>query len=847
MLLHRTKTILLTFLLMTFFLTASSQSKDTATLRINKLEYLEMPGLNVMLAHDYYPGGHQGGISIIQNGLRVASNGDIRLEPAPGPGHAQPKAGKRQVDWQNNIISVQMDYPDPDKNGKGFGPILYPDLDFGYKVSIHPEGKAFRITVDLDEPLPSEWVGKVGFLLELFPGNLFGKSYYMDKSFGIFPRQANGPGYRNRDGYYEEAALATGKQLTIAPESDQLRMTISNLTNDSLQLLDGRALVQSGWFIVRTPIPANATSKALEWLVTPHAIPGWKYQPVVQVSQVGYHPDQSKVAMIEIDKADHSKKDISLYRINENGGREKVMSGKPVNWGDFLRYDYLQFDFTSVKKSGIYELQYGDYTTQPFQISRDVYKRDVWQPVLEYFLPVQMCHMRINDRSRVWHGLCHMDDARMAPLNHNHFDGYLQGPSTLTKYKPGEIVTGVNIGGWHDAGDYDLRVESQATEIFIMAMEYEQFHLQYDNTIIDQQSRIVEMHQPDGKNDLLQQIEHGALSLVGAYESMGRLYRGIISPTRRQYSHLGDAATMSDNKFYPKDDPGLSFLDLHSNNKLKDGRSIVSGESEAPDDRWIFTEDNPGRELRAAAGMAAAGRVLKDLNDTLSQKCLAIAEDLWNKTKETNPLQRIHLAVELLQSTNDKKYADFLLTHKTQIIDAIDQTGWLVGRVMHQLDDSDFQASITKAVSGYKISVDSLKQNNPYGIPYKPDIWGAGWQIQNFGVQQYFLHTAFPDIFPADYLLNAMNFVLGVHPGSNTASFASGIGSISLTVAYGVNRDDWSYIPGGVGSGTALIRPDLPELLEWPYLWQQTEYVLGGGSSNFMFLVLAADKILNGK
>ena len=36
-----------------------------------------------------------------------------------------------------------------------------------------------------------------------------------------------------------------------------------------------------------------------------------------------------------------------------------------------------------------------------------------------------------------------MDDALMAPVNHNHFDGYVQGPSTLTKYKPGEHVPGL--------------------------------------------------------------------------------------------------------------------------------------------------------------------------------------------------------------------------------------------------------------------------------------------------------------------------------------------------------------------------------------------------------------------
>ena len=65
-------------------------------------------------------------------------------------------------------------------------------------------------------------------------------------------------------------------------------------------------------------------------------------------------------------------------------------------------------------------------------------------------------------------------------------------------------------------------------------------------------------------------------------------------------------------------------------------------------------------------------------------------------------------------------------------------------------------------------------------------------------------------------------------------------------VAYGVNRDDWSFIPGGSASGTALIRPDLPELKTWPYLWQQTEYVMGGGATNYMFLVLAVQDIMTG-
>jgi hypothetical protein len=198
-------------------------------------------------------------------------------------------------------------------------------------------------------------------------------------------------------------------------------------------------------------------------------------------------------------------------------------------------------------------VSYGDVRSNPFRIGKDVYQRHVWQPTVDSFLPVQMCHVRVNERYRVWHDACHLDDARMAPVDHNHFDGYLQGPSTLTKYAPGEPVPGLDRGGWHDAGDDDLRVESQADTMHGLALAWEAFRPAHDDTSIDQKLRVVEMHQPDGKPDILQQIEHGALTVVGGYRALGRLYRGIISPTLRQYTHLGDFAAQTDNVvFDPK-------------------------------------------------------------------------------------------------------------------------------------------------------------------------------------------------------------------------------------------------------------------------------------------------------
>jgi len=807
--------------------------KKASGMILNSQEYLEYQGVNVMLAHDFYPEGHQGGVGVIQNGQRVATNGDIRLEPTPGQWSPIPKVGKRVVDTKTGKISVRMEYPNEAIDRKGFNPVIYPDLKFAYNIRVLPVGKSFKIIVDLDKPLPDDWIGKVGFNFELFPGILFGKSYYMDQQFGVFPQQGNDQVYKDSDGDFQVTPMASGKTLTIVPESDKQRMTIQNLSGGNLELIDGRSKFNNGWFVVRSLIAKGATRNAIEWLVTPHAIEGWQSDPVIQVSEVGYHPDQKKIAVIELDKHDTKKLSASLLRIKEDGGFETVLSTGTKDWGDFLRYHYLQFDFSAIKKPGMYMVSYGSFKTHPFQISKDVYANNVWQPTLEYFLPVQMCHMKVKDNYRIWHGFCHMDDARMAPTDSDHFDGYIQGHSTLTKYAPGQTVPGLNKGGWHDAGDFDLRIESQAETVHGLTLAYEQFNVKYDNTTIDQTTQTVDIQKPDGKPDVLQQIEHGLLTIVGGYESMGRFYRGMIEPTLPQYTILGDAANITDNKPYVAPAKGAT--------------PPAVGLPNSPDDRWVFTEDNPERSLETAAALAAANRVMKGFNDTLATQCLQIAEEVWKNTKEKRELSRVPLAVELLVTTGKKEYADFLVAHTQAIAQHINNTGWLVGRTLSLINDQSYHDAITQAVAKLYAQVKLDGTKTPYSVPYEPDIWGAGWGIQNFGYKQYFLYKYFPTIFPDDYMLASINFVLGCHPGSNTASFVSGVGSKSMTTAYGFNRADWSYIPGGITSGTALIRPDFPELLNWPFLWQQGEYVLGGGTTDYLFLILAANDILNKK
>ena len=814
-------------------LLSCTTSRDKQTLRINDQNYFELPGLNVMVFEDIYPEGHQGGVGFIQHGVRVATNGDVRLEPTPGQFQPIPKVGKRNIDKEKNEITVNLWYPDSSINRKGYNPIIYPDLKFSYQVRVVGEKDYFKIYVDMNEPVPAEWVGKIGFNLELYPTDLFGKTWMMDNKSGFFAPQANGPETLDENKQNQAVPMAIGRKLVVAPEVEKQKFSIESTTSD-IQLLDGRIRHTNGWFVVRSLIPAGATKGAIEWIVKANHIPGWKSAPVVHVSQVGYHPKQAKTAVIEMDAADRNLSSASLVKIEQD--REVVVvTQKPKPWGKFLRYNYFLFDFTNITGEGTYQIKFGNVRSNPFLISPDIYKRHVWQPTLEVFLPVQMCHMRVTDAYRVWHGVCHLDDAVMAPVDSNHFDGYRQGPSTLTRFKSGDRVPGLNTGGWHDAGDDDLRIESQAGTVHLLSLAWEEFKPEFDATTIDQASRQVIIHMPDGKPDMLQQIEHGVLTILGGYDNLGRFYRGIITPTIPEYTMVGDVSNQTDNINY---------------NKAVKYNGTFETRSGIKDDRMVFTEENASHEFDGIIGLAAAARVLKDYDAKLADRCLKAATIMWHQKRvigQRDLSQQINAAAELYITTKEPEYKDFLVQMTDSAAKRISSVGWMIVRTLPLIANEQYSSAIEKALKSLAVEIAEQGKETPFGVPYRPYIWGAGWNIQEFGVHQYFLAKYFPKVFGNEFMFNALNFVLGCHPGENTASFASGVGAKSVTRAYGYNRADYSYIPGGVVSGTALIRPDFPELKEFPFLWQQTEYVLGGGESNYLFLVLAADKILEGR
>jgi endoglucanase len=795
---------------------------------LNDKEYFESNGFDVLVFENQYNGmffdEKTGGILLIHHGVRTATGGAVRLKPTPEQWDQIPEVIERKVNKENNSIEVLL---------------RYEDFEFDSRIEVRPQGNGVLFSVTLDQPLPQKLEGRTGFNLEFLPSAYFEKTYLMDGKTGIFPLYPSGPMQvkpadtqlrqfadhstfddRGRSEYVEPKPIAEGKTLILAPEDPERRIRIQS-PDGNLMLFDGRNVAQNGWYVVRTLIPAKKTGKVIEWLVTPSTLANWMRSPMIGHSQVGYHPNQNKIAVIELDKQDQPLTTASVLQLNDKGQWIEVYTDSTKAWGPFLRYQYITFDFSSLRETGLYLIQYGEHRTGSFPIGTHVYQ-NTWQPTLDIWFPVQMDHMFVNEAYRVWHGAAHLDDALQAPIHHQHFDGYRMGDSTETKYKPGERIPGLNIGGWFDAGDYDIRTGSHCGTVVHLVDAWEHFGIQRDETLVDREHRFVDIHHPDGQPDILQQIEQGTLALIAQHRAFGRAISGIIVPNLHQYHHLGDGSTMTDN------------LNFNPNLKPYESDGLTSG---TPDDRWAFTNKSAWSNYSSITALAAASRALRGYNESLADECLAAAKKAWID-EHTQPAQQdgrgfmfrgrgeMEAALQLYICTQERQYAD---RFEELLWPAMERgINWNIRHAVRAVPfmDKAYREKLASFVQKYKTETDELLTQNPFGVPITTGGWAGNGSVINWAITNYLLHKAYPEIIGPDYTYRGIDYIYGCHPGSNI-SFVSGIGTHSKKVAYGSNRADYSFIAGGVVPGVLVLKPDFPENKEdWPFLWGENEYVI---------------------
>jgi endoglucanase len=719
-------------------------------------------------------------------------------------------------------------------------------------VVVTAKGKGVEVSVYLDKPVPTALEGSAGFNLEFLPSQYWGKTYLMDGRYNRFSRYVVGntitrpnsekpkqfKGYVTSDDrgtgkYIEPLPLETGRTFLLAPDEPGRFVTITSPDAD-LMLFDGRVLAQNGWFVVRSLLPAGKTGKVLTWTVEPNAINGWIREPNIGFSQVGYLPSQEKVSVIELDKKDKPLAKASIFKIGDDGKAAEVFSGNIVPWGDYYKYHYVKFDFSSVSTPGIYYIQYGDLKTNNFLIENNVYDK-ITDATSDIWIPIHMNHMFVNEAYRVWHGEPFKEGYLQAPQNTDHFDLHAQGPTTDTKYKGLELIPGLNIGGFFDAGDFDIETGANIGVVQNFVQTWEYFKPLRDQTFIDQEQRYVDLHRPDGTPDILQYIEHGTMNLVAQAEIIGHMAQTLSNSVLDNYHHLGDAVSITDGLPY---NPDLGPYEV-----APDGRS-----SGVKDDMWAFTSRNPGLDLRAATMFAAASRALKGYNDDLSARALQQSKRLLEEATELLAMQPqdrpgrgggsadIATNLQLYISTREQQYID---KFQELLWPALERNvSFVILTALHAIPhlEGSYKEKLRPYVLEYKEYVDGLEKDNPYGVPIGLGNWAGSGGVVSFGTTICFANTHYPDIIDASHAFKTTNWLFGCHPYHNYSLVATVGAARPKEVFYGNNRADFSFIPGNVAPGILFRKPDHFENYDdWPFLWGQNEGTIGGNTSYLIF------------
>ena len=843
-------------------------------LKLNDLGYFERRAVNVLVFSNSFNGGFNdeknSGIEIIHHGVRTVQGGAVRLNNTPEQWDLVPMMTNREVDREHGSIAVTM---------------RYDDYDFESRVVVTAKGKAVEIAVWLDQPVPEKLVGDAGFNLEFLPSRYWLKTFLMDGRLNRFPRYATSQtitrpnsekprqfkGFKTYDDrgtgrFVDPLPLETGHRIVMATDDPERMITVSS-DDAELKLYDGRMLAQNGWFVLRSVLPKGKTGKVVTWTVEPHAIENWVREPNIGFSQVGYVPEQPKVAVIELDKNDTLQATAALIRINDDGSREEVYRGAIQSWGPYFKYNYVKFDFSAVKQPGVYYIQYGTTKTNDFLIDEHVYDK-ITDATTDVWVPIHMNHMYVNEGYRTWHGEPFKEGYLQAPES-NHFDLHSQGATTDTKYKPYELIPGLNIGGFFDAGDFDIETGSNINVVQNFIRAWELFKPQRDETFVSQQQRYVDLHRPDGVPDILQFIEHGTLNLVAQAEQIGHMAQTLSNSVLDNYHHLGDAASITDGLHY---DPSLKPYEVSADGKR----------SGTPDDMWAFTTRSPQLDLRAATMFAAASHTLKGYNDDLAARALTQSKRLMQEATEIIAQRS---AVRNRQMEDDFNWLDgmegsnvvgkpdkkrqkllersrknrallgdmatnlqlFAATREKQYIDHFSQQIWdalelnLERNMQTALDaipymDDAYKQKLRPYVEKYNAYIKDFDRQNPYGVPIGLGNWAGVNMVLNFGITVNYAHIYFPDIVSRDEVYRVSNWLYGCHPYHNY-SFVAVVGATRpKQVFYGNNRADFSAIPGNVAPGLLFRRPDHFENFDdWPFLWGQNEGTIAGNTQYIIF------------
>ena len=177
----------------------------------------------------------------------------------------------------------------------------------------------------------------------------------------------------------------------------------------------------------------------------------------VAVNQLGYKPEDDKVAVVKTDTEDEEEFIVCDAKTNETV-YASTLEEQIYDYG--AKTGTRKADFSVLKKPGEYYVYTKEGSSYSFQIAESPYEAVYKDTVL--MLYNQRCGIKLDDAisGEFAHGPCHTEEAKV--------------------YDDQSKTKDVS-GGWHDAGDYGRYVVAGAVTVMDLLEAYEDFEITADD------------------------------------------------------------------------------------------------------------------------------------------------------------------------------------------------------------------------------------------------------------------------------------------------------------------------------------------------------------------------------
>jgi len=342
--------LFVTYILLSFIPSAVSAQ----TLKLNDRGFFESRGIEVRVYDN------ADGLRIFEKERLIVSSGGVSF------GARRLSQADRNPDIAGDRLEIKLSVDSPS---------VY--------LKARPSELGISYTVFLSEPLPLKMKDSVRFDMHFVPSEYMGKTCIVDGR-----------------PYMISGGVQSGRSIVLAPEDDSSRISFRSEEEMTLSF-DGNDLV------LASAIPVGRNGNVLQWYVEPSYDSRWARRSEIGWSRIGYVNGQRKTAVITADSKDTPESNLRISKISEDGYRQQILQTSVRTWGQKdQKNDYLVSDFSMLRESGIYCLEYGDLSSGVFIVSEDVFAGK-WKKALERMSAVlessECDHLNIVIRlSRLW-------------------------------------------------------------------------------------------------------------------------------------------------------------------------------------------------------------------------------------------------------------------------------------------------------------------------------------------------------------------------------------------------------------------------------------------------------------